>query len=95
MVSNVVWKTNPYIGPLYVRTSGCVLLVELEDLCLLLVEVLAGVGSFVLQELDEAVEADGEKGTENGTKPVYPVVAWESAEGDARAEGTGWVQRAL
>lgn len=45
--------------------AGCgVFLVEFEVLRLMLVEVLAWVCGLVFEDLDEAVEADGDEGTE-------------------------------
>lgn len=56
--------------------------------------VLARVGRLVLEGLDEAVEAGGDGGTEEGAEPVDPVVALKGARHNARGEGSGRVERA-
>ena len=93
-VSNIVRGANSNNGALDVTTCGSVILVELEDLSLLLVEVLGRVRGLVLEDFDEAVEADCEKGAKERAKPVNPMVAWEVAEDDVDAERTGRVEGA-
>ena len=92
-VSTRVIHRSASHGPDYVRTSGIVL-VELEVLGLSIVEVLPGVCGLVLEDLDEAVEADSYEGAEGGSNPVDPVVAGEAAEDNGGAEGAGGVEGA-
>lgn len=74
--------------------APCGVLVELELRILLLVEVLAGVGSFVFEKLDQAVEQCCNDGAEGRAKPVDPVSARETSEDDRGTEGAGGVKGA-
>jgi hypothetical protein len=85
-VGCVVWVSNRNIGTCNIRASSGVVFVESEDFGFFLVEVLAGVGGFVFESFDKAVEANCDQGTESRAEPVDPVVAWEAAEGNAGAE---------
>jgi len=58
------------------------------------VVVLAGVGDFVFEYLDELVEDDGDDGAGCGAHPVDPVFGVEDAGYDAGAEGAGGVEGA-
>ena len=55
-----------------VGVGGVVVWVEVLDLALF--GVLAGVGGFVLEHLDEFVESGSEEGAEDWTNPVDPMV---------------------
>lgn len=55
--------------------------------------VLPRVGSLVLEDFDELVEASCYDGTEDWSEPVDPVVAFEVASDDGGTEGAGWVER--
>lgn len=59
-----------------------------------LVAVLARVGHFVLEHLDEEVKGNGEDGAHAGAHPVDPVLGVELARDDAGTDAAGWVQRA-
>lgn len=56
------------------------------------VDVLVWVGSFVFEDLDELVEAGCDDGTEDGSKPVDPVVAVKSMVDNCWAKRTGGVE---
>lgn len=58
------------------------------------VVVLARVGGFVFEDLDEFVEAGGDDGAEDGAKPVDPVVVVEAVVDDCWAEGARGVEGA-
>lgn len=93
-VRDVIWLTGTNNRPLDILATSSVVLVELKDFGLFLVEVGAGVGGFVFEHFDEAVEAYGEDRAEGGSDPVDPVFAWETGEGDCWTEGAGWVKGA-
>jgi len=54
--------------------------------------VLAWVDLFVIEELDEAVEAGGHEGTDERSDPVDPVVTHELSGSDSRSETASWVE---
>jgi len=57
-----------------VRTCGSIVLIMYKSLGFLFIKVLAGVCSFIFQDLDKAVEAGCEYCTKGRTKPVNPVI---------------------
>ena len=58
-VGDEVWITGcRNVGPSNIFGARGIVFVELEHLCFFLVEVGAGVGSLVFEDLDEAVEAN-------------------------------------
>lgn len=56
------------------------------------VVILAWIGDFVLEDLDELVEEESEDSTDARTDPVYPVVFVEDAGYNTGTEGTGRVE---
>lgn len=56
--------------------------------------VLSRICRFVLQDLDEFVEACSDDGAEDRTEPVDPVVGLEAGVDDCRAEGACWIKTA-
>lgn len=64
------------------------------DLLVLVVVVLAWVGNFVFENLDELVEDDCDDGAGRGAHPVDPVFGIEDAGYDAGAEGARGIERA-
>jgi hypothetical protein len=67
---------------------------DAEGFGFFVVEVLAGVGGFVLEGFDEAVEAHGEQRAQAGPDPVDVVRVGEAVENDFGAEGAGGVEGA-
>jgi hypothetical protein len=61
---------------------------------ILLVRVLSGVDVLVLEQLDDLVEASGNKGANDGTNPVDPVLGLELARNDAGSQAACRVETA-
>jgi len=55
--------------------------------------ILAWVGLFVSQVLDEAVVSRGKERTEEGTYPIDPMEMLEGPSGNTWTETSGWVER--
>lgn len=56
--------------------------------------ILSRIGRFVLQDLDELVEACGDDRAQDRAEPIDPVVGFEAGVDDCRAEGARWVEAA-
>ena len=93
----LVGRYNVAIGPGYIirsyaadSGSGDVVL-RVKDLGFFIVEVLSGVRGLVLEGFDELVETTCEKGAQDRTDPVDPMIKGELMQDDTGTKRAGRV----
>lgn len=92
-VGYIFWISSYHVRSPDVR-CGCWLLIGLEHLVLLVVKVLAGIRSFVFENLDYSIEDNGQKATQGRPNPIDPMVALKRVVDHVGSKGAGGIERA-